>query len=114
MKRSLWAPRLLQIESREIRAQFRQVVETFGIDPYANALSRCVVCNVPVDPVAKEEVRGEVPPKAWAHATRFRRCASCRRVFWRGTHTERTLRFFEEATGVPRPARFREEPKDRT
>jgi uncharacterized protein with PIN domain len=106
MKRSLWAPRLLQIESHDVRDQFRQVVEAYGIDPYARAFTRCVVCNVPVVPVEKASVEAEVPPKAFAFAESFHRCPDCRRVFWRGTHTERTLRFFEEATGIPRGDRF--------
>ena len=103
MDRSLWAPRLLQITSRDVREQFREVIEAFEIDPYASAFTRCVVCNVPLEPASKEDVEGDVPPKAYARFDRYRRCPSCRRVFWRGTHTDRTLRFFEEATGKAPP-----------
>ena len=54
----------------------------------------------------KEEVADAVPDKAYAHYDRFRRCPSCEQVFWRGTHTTRTLTFFFESTGIPVPDRF--------
>jgi len=106
MKKSLWAPRLLRVRSHEIREQFRQVVEECGLDPYERAFSRCVECNVVLDVVPREEVGEAVPPKAYAHYQVYRRCPVCAKVFWRGVHTERTLRFFEESTGRARPARF--------
>ncbi|MHC4470988.1 MAG: Mut7-C RNAse domain-containing protein [Planctomycetota bacterium] len=106
MDRKLWAPRLHRLTSHDVREQLRDVVTTFGIDPYEHAFTRCVVCNVPLEAAAKEDVEGDVPPNAYARYDRYQRCASCRRVFWRGTHTERTLRFFTEATGRPPPERL--------
>ncbi len=103
MKKSLWAPRLVKIRSDDIREQFRQVVTECGVDPYARAFTRCVDCNLLLEDAPPESVAGVVPPKAFAHYRVYRRCAACGKVFWRGVHTERTLRFFEEATGLPRP-----------
>jgi len=104
MNRRLWAPRLHRLSSYDVREQFGEVMETFGLDPFESAFTRCVLCNVPLEPAEKESVADEVPPKAFARYDRYRRCPECGKVFWRGTHTERTLRFFEEATGRPRPA----------
>ena len=106
MKKSLWAPRLHHVKARDIGGQFGDVMATFGLDPFELAFTRCVVCNVPLADAAKEEVAGEVPEKAYLRSDRFRRCPICLKVFWRGTHTERTLRFFEDATGLTRPDRF--------
>lgn len=106
MDRSLWAPRLYQVKSRKIGEQFRAVVTEFSIDPYEDAFTRCVLCNVLHQCVPKEEVADDVPPKAYARYDQYRRCPSCRRVFWRGGHTRWTLEFFENATGKNRPARF--------
>jgi hypothetical protein len=103
MDRSLWAPRLYQVASRKIREQFNEVICEFDIDPYANAFTRCVVCNVESESVPREAVEGEVPPKAYLRHDRYRRCPVCRRVYWSGAHTTRTLEFFESATGRPRP-----------
>lgn len=108
MDRKLWAPRLHRLVSYDVAEQFRDVMEKFGLDPYERAFTRCVVCNTPLERAAKEDVADAVPPKAYEHYDVYQRCPSCERVFWRGTHTERTLRFFENATGRPRPERFRE------
>ena len=107
MKQSLWAPRLVRIESTAILSQFAQVVAVFGLDPYERAFTRCVDCNVVTEDVPRGSVEGDVPPKAYARHDSYRRCPACRKVFWRGVHTERTLAFFESATGRPRPERFR-------
>lgn len=107
MDKSLWAPRLHRLTSYDVAEQFRDVIGTFDLDPYEFAFTRCVVCNVPLEVAPKETVADVVPPKAYAHYDEYQRCPACERVFWRGTHTERTLRFFEEATGKPRPERFR-------
>ncbi len=107
MKKSLWAPRLHHVKTYDVRAQFRDVIETFDLDPYECAFTRCVLCNVLHEEVRKEDVEDVVPERAYAQHQDFRRCPACQKVFWRGTHTERTLIFFEEATGRERPARFR-------
>jgi len=115
MKKSMWAPRLHKIGTHDVREQFRDVIETFSIDPYERAFTRCVVCNVLLEAAPKEEVAEDVPPRAYDRYDRFKRCPECRRVFWRGTHTLRTLRFFEEATGRAAPeALFPATPSDGT
>jgi uncharacterized protein with PIN domain len=106
-KKSLWAPRLLYLRSQDVKAQFRCVMETFGLDPYEFAFTRCVVCNVLHEAVAREDVAGVVPRNSYERHEHYRRCPGCGGVFWRGSHTERTLRFFEEATGRERPDRLR-------
>ena len=106
MKKSLWAPRLMHLKTRDVKEQFRIVLKTFDLDPYELAFTRCVQCNVLLEEVSKEDVAGEVPEMAFERHDTFRRCPNCEQVFWRGTHTERTLRFFEEATGRERPERF--------
>lgn len=106
MDKSMWAPRLHRLTSHDVPTQFRDVIETFTLDPYEFAFSRCVVCNVLLETVAKEDVAERVPPKAYARYDVYRHCPDCDRVFWRGTHTTRTLTFFFESTGIAVPDHF--------
>jgi len=106
MDKSLWAPRLHRVTNHHVPTQFKDVVETFELDPYELAFARCVICNVLLERVTKDDVAGKVPPKAYQRYDVYRHCPECDRVFWRGTHTERTLRFFLESTGIPVPERF--------
>ncbi len=106
MKKSMWAPRLHHVKTRDVPAQFRDVIETFDLDPFEFAFTRCVLCNVLHEEAPKEDVAADVPDRALERHDHFRRCPQCLKVFWRGSHTERTLKFFEEATGRSRPERF--------
>jgi len=86
------APAVVQIESDEFRAQLRQVVEAFGIDPTAELFRRCVECNAELRSVAREEIAGRVPEFVLATQPSFRRCPCCAHVYWQATHVERVRR----------------------
>ncbi len=103
LDRKLWAPRLLRLSSHDVKVQFREVMEAFSLDPFEHAFTRCVVCNVLLEATEKETVADRLPERVRERCEHFRRCPSCGRIFWRGTHTERTLRFFEEALGLGKP-----------
>jgi hypothetical protein len=79
---------LLFIESDHFRAQLRQVIAAFQIDPLAHPFTRCARCNEPVLPVAKAEVAERVPPYVLATQPRFVRCPRCNRIYWPATHHE--------------------------
>ena len=79
---------LLFIESDHFRAQLRQVIAAFQIDPLAHPFTRCARCNEPVLPAAKAEVADRVPPYVLATQARFVQCPRCKRIYWPATHHE--------------------------
>jgi len=48
--------------------------------------SRCSECNGVLEELAHEDARDLTPSYVWNTQTVFRRCDSCGRVYWRGTH----------------------------
>lgn len=78
----------LLIESEELAAQVRQIVEAVGPPP-EGAFTRCPVCNGRLTPLSREEARERVPPHVCRTQREFRLCAVCGHVYWRGTHWER-------------------------
>lgn len=79
----------LLIDSEMPEEQLRQVFSHFGLRPSRDRLlTRCLRCNLPIEPVPAAQVRDRVP--AYVHATqkRFSRCPGCGRVYWRATHVE--------------------------
>ena len=50
--------------------------------------SRCLVCNTPLEP-APRDARGQIPAGARALAASATWCATCGKVFWRGSHARR-------------------------
>ena len=60
--------------------------------------SRCLDCNLPVNPIPKSEAQGKVPDKSYNFYADFSRCPNCGKIYWRGTHTERVLRMLKTIT----------------
>ena len=94
-------PRTLHIENDDFREQLRQVVATYALDPWRRVLTRCVDCNGLLGPVPREEVREQVPVYVYFTRAEFKRCPSCSKILWGGTHRDRMLRLLERLFGSP-------------
>jgi len=71
--------------------QLRQVIDTLGIRyTDTHPFSRCIRCNTRIQPVDKDCVRGNVPDFIWQTRDSFQICGRCRRIYWPGSHTERS------------------------
>ncbi len=88
----------LLIESEQVEAQLQQVFRALNLTARA-AFSRCAECNHRLDAVSKESVRDLVPPYVFQTQERFRRCARCGRIYWRGTHWARMVGMLQDALG---------------
>ncbi|MCX6353352.1 MAG: Mut7-C RNAse domain-containing protein [Candidatus Aureabacteria bacterium] len=87
--------RCIFIRSQEHGDQLRQVFEVLNLTPDAGRIfSICPVCNRSVTAVEKESVRGAVPEYVFETKENFSKCPECGRVFWRGTHHQRTIAKF--------------------
>ncbi len=84
--------RTLLIVSENVREQVRQVVETLGPPPNP-ALSRCSLCNVPLERATHQQVADRVPPYVLQTQKRFGVCPTCGRVYWAGTHLQHMRRY---------------------
>ena len=78
------------VESDDLDTQFAQVVRAFGLTA-KDAMSRCSVCNVPIEAVPKEEVKGRVPDGVFDRQREFWRCRQCGRFYWPGSHFDRVI-----------------------
>lgn len=87
--RELRPPGAMALESSVPLQQLVQVVHTFAIRRPAEFLTRCLICNVPLDELTADQARDVVPPRARQLPGVVRRCPSCGRVYWRGSHVRR-------------------------
>ena len=78
------------LESDDPDAQLEHVVRTFRLTA-ERALSRCSVCNVPIESVLRETARGRVPEGVYDRQREFWRCPQCGRFYWEGSHFDRVL-----------------------
>jgi uncharacterized protein len=90
-------PDFLFIESDHYRDQLRQVIQARGLSPLDNAFTRCLECNLVLEPRSKASVEKMVPPYVFATQEKFSWCPKCHRVYWPATHHERML---EELRGL--------------
>lgn len=83
----------LLIRSGVVDEQVAQVLADLAVEPHPDRLfSRCLRCNFALEELPAAEAVRQVPPYVARTQNRFRRCPSCRRIFWRATHAERMRR----------------------
>ena len=77
------------LESIDTCEQLKQVIRELKLNPTEDKIfTRCVECNVTVEPVEKSEIRSKVPTYVYQTQEFFYRCPDCGKIFWHGTHVE--------------------------
>ena len=71
--------------------QLAEVVRRFDLARSIRLGSRCVVCNVILEPLARDEALPRVPPAVARDYADFSACPVCGRVFWRGSHWQKMV-----------------------
>jgi uncharacterized protein with PIN domain len=80
------------ITSNLLVEQLKQVVGQIGIDrDDIQPFSICIHCNLPIGEVDKRDVYGLVPDYIWETHDAFKRCRQCKRIYWSGSHAERSM-----------------------
>lgn len=88
---------LLLIRFNDPLDQLRQVVSDLNLRfSDINPFSRCIRCNCLLHDIPKDEVRGLVPDYVYETQCNFSRCPVCRRIYWPGTHFEKSMKFIHE------------------
>ena len=88
------------IKSDHVRDQIQQVIRELGIAfQHIRPFSRCISCNVEIIKIEKDAVFGQVPDYVWETHDIFHTCPECKRIYWRGSHTERNLQRIKELFG---------------
>jgi hypothetical protein len=93
--------RVIHISSDNVMEQLKEIKDV--ILPYIDRkriMSRCITCNLLLVPVEKKEIEHLVPEFVFHHHEEFKRCPSCKRVFWQGSHTEHMERWIETIFGI--------------
>ena len=77
------------VHATDPEAQLEEVVARLDLASLARPFTRCLPCNGELQPASEADVARRVPPLARERHTRFWRCGSCGRLYWRGTHVAR-------------------------
>jgi hypothetical protein len=70
--------------------QIRQVAAALSLNVCSERmLTRCLLCNLPLEKLAPEEAYGRIPDYVAGSTSAFRGCRSCDKVYWAGTHRKK-------------------------
>ena len=87
---------LIFIKSDHLFEQLKEVIQTLALEHKdTRPFSRCLQCNTAIEAVDKDSVRNAVPDYIWETHDTFRRCRRCRKIYWPGSHTKRTMDIIE-------------------
>jgi uncharacterized protein len=79
--------------------QLAEVIERFDLENRIVPFHRCLRCNHPLEPVAKEAILDRLEPLTRLYFDEFQICPACKQIYWKGSHYERMARLIEQNTG---------------
>ena len=83
------------LETVDTVEQMEELIGRFGLAERAAVLTRCLLCNTPLQPIDKAKVRERIPPTVDRCFDRFDYCPKCDKVYWHGDHYKRMKGFAE-------------------
>lgn len=88
------------LRETESRRQAAEIVRRFDLARSIRPFTRCMVCNQALRVAAAHEVLNRVPPKVAEWCGEFRKCESCGRVYWQGSHWRRMQQWIAELSKI--------------
>lgn len=74
------------LRAADPREQLAEVVRRFDLADMLAELTRCMRCNGPLEPVAKEAIEHRLLPKTRLYYDELATCRDCGRIYWKGSH----------------------------
>lgn len=84
------------LRSQHLHEQLAEVVRYFDLVQKLKPFTRCLVCNGSIKEVPKESIIDRLPPKTRLYFNRFYQCSCCKKVYWKGSHYNRMLKFVQQ------------------
>lgn len=76
--------------------QLHTVIARYDLRDGIVLLSRCLECNVPLQPEEKSAVQDQVPYYTYRNFGEFSKCPACHKVYWKGSHYKRMINSINE------------------
>lgn len=78
--------------------QLTEVIQRFDLTTRIAPFHRCLRCNHPLEPVAKEAVIDRLEPLTKLYFNEFQICPACKQIYWKGSHYEKMQKLIEQLT----------------
>jgi len=83
------------VRSTKVEEQVKEVLKRFDLQKEVKEFTRCIECNEPLKSIKKETIIDLLPPRVANSQNEFYNCTSCKKVYWKGTHYLRMLKFIQ-------------------
>jgi uncharacterized protein with PIN domain len=81
---------VLEIQTTNLLEQLTCVLSKIPVDEHT-ILTRCTLCNSPLQSIEKTKVKRYVPQKVYNTRPEFWYCPVCQKYYWMGTHYENMM-----------------------
>jgi len=90
------------VRSTKVEEQVKEVIKRFDLQKEIKEFSRCIECNELLKQIKRESIISRLPPKVANSQKEFYRCPSCKKIYWKGTHYLRMLKFIQSIKNIER------------
>ncbi len=95
--RDLRPVRAFEVRSDHPLQQLQSVVKELQLVPPKALFTRCMLCNTVLEAVPPEEAARLLPQEGFEVPGPVRRCPSCERLYWDGSHARRMRQALQRA-----------------
>ncbi len=89
--------KVVHINSDLVKGQLRQVLDVLKLKIGEEEMfTRCVICNVLLEDIERQEAEDKVPPFVYKTQEDFVKCPKCGKVYWQGTHWGNVKKYLRE------------------
>ena len=94
------------LRSQDPRKQLQEVTQRFDLMSNIKPFSRCMECNGELGRVEKHMILEHLDKETREIFEEFYRCASCSKIYWKGSHYERMLEMIDGLVkSIPSPVK---------
>jgi len=77
------------VRSDLVDEQVHEILARYTLTEHIRPWLRCMACNGLLETVDKASIEHRLEPKTILYYNEFRRCRSCQRLYWQGSHFEK-------------------------
>jgi hypothetical protein len=90
------------VRSTKVEEQVKEILNRFDLKNEIKEFSRCLECDELLKPIKKETIIDQLPPKVANSQYEFYRCPVCNKIYWKGMHYLRMLKFIQSIKNIER------------
>ncbi len=98
------------VRATQPKQQLLEAVNRFDLSRLITPFRRCIHCNTPLSPVAKERINDRLLPETRQRYHEFQHCPECDRIYWKGSHYQRMAKLIEHTIDSSESGRDRQLP----